>query len=380
MIIRPGVILDANEQMAKAARLISEGKTTVIVQKNGRYSGIISDKTLKRIQYTPESKVGTYAWKAPLLKTEYGTEKKIELFSEGYRELPIAEDDTILGLVRNTDILQELIDNDKIPPLKVEEVMNMPVEKMDIKEGISKAAALMRKEKKHHLVVTENQKPVAIVSSIDILPLLQKVKTKVPMGREKMGLSTILLGTVVGSSPNLLTIQKTASLREAAKMMVKNDVSSLLVTDGDTLGIITAVDIIKTSLPKHQTVIEIIGLDEEEKEYKQDMYNEIQHFAESFEKIIPIEFIRLTVKKHSATGKRHKYTMKLLVTGNTTFEVSSFDWKLFSALKDVLREAEKKIKNEKDKEKGKRSGYGKLRRISIQIQEGDLYPGKPEKE
>lgn len=380
MIIRPGVILDANEQMAKAARLISEGKTTIIVQKKGKYLGIISDRTLKRIQFTPDSKVERYIWKAPLLKNEYNTEKKIELFAEGYRELPIAEGDTILGLIRNIDILQELIDNDKIPPLKVEEVMSVPVEKLDIKENISKAAALMRKEKKHHIVVTENQKPVAIVSSIDILPLLQKVKTKVPMGREKMGLSTILLGTVVGSSPNLLTISKTASLREAAKMMAKNDVSSLLVIDGDTLGIITAVDIIKSSLPKHQTVIEIIGLDEEDNEYKQDMYNEIQDFADTFERIMPIEFVRLTVKKYSTTGKRHKYSMKLLVSGSTTFEVSSFGWKLFRALKDVLREAEKKIKNEKDKKKGKKSGYGKLKRISIQIQEGDLYPGKPEKE
>ena len=380
MIIRPGVILDANEQMAKAARLISEGKTTVIVQKNGRYYGIISDKTLKRIQYMPESKVGTYAWKAPLIKTEYGTEKKIELFSEGYRELPIAEGETILGLVRNTDLLQELIENDKIPPLKVEEVMNVPVEKIDINEGISKVAAIMRKERKHHIVVTENKKPVAIVSSIDILPLLQKVKTKAPMGREKMGLKTIMLKTVVGSSPKLLTISKNSSLREAAKLMIKNEVSSLLVVDEDTLGIITVVDILKISLPKHQTIIEIIGLDEKEKEYKPDIYNEIQDFAESFEKIMPIEFIRLKIKKHSATGKRHKYTMKLLVSGKITFEVSSFDWKLFSALKEVLKEAEKKIKNEKDKEKGKKTGYAKLRRLSIQIQEGDLYPGKPEKE
>lgn len=380
MMIRPARIIDSTETMGKAAKLIEQGDTTLVIQKNGKYIGIISDKTLRTIQYLPDAKVERYAWKAPLVKESDPLEKKILMFVDGYRELPMVDGDSIIGLVRNVDFLEELINNDVIPPLKVEEVMSMPVEKIDIKESVSKAAAIMRKEKKHHLVVTENGKPIGIVSSVDILPLLQKVKTKVPMGREKEKVSSILLQTVVGSSPKLVKINSSLSLREAAKLMKKNDITSLLVEDDKNIGIITAVDIIKTAIPKHETVIEIIGLDEEDSAYKQDIYAEVNDFAKSFEQIMPIEFIRLHVKKHSPTGRRHKYTMKMLVTGERTFEVSSFGWKLFAVLKDTLREAERKIKQEKDKMKGKKSRFGKLRSISIQIQEGDLYPGKPEKE
>ncbi|MEM3408331.1 MAG: CBS domain-containing protein [Candidatus Micrarchaeia archaeon] len=380
MIIRPATILDSTETMAKAAKLIEQGITTIVIQKNGKYIGIISDKTLKTIQYSPDAKVEKYAWKAPLLKEGDPIERKISMFVEGYRELPIVDGDSIIGIVKNIDILEELIAEDKIPPLKVEEVMNMPIEKMDVKENVSKAAALMRKTGKHHLVITDAEKPIAILSSIDIFPLLQKIKTKVPMGREKEKTSSILLQTVVGSSPKLIKTSPSTSLREAAKIMKKNQISSLLVEGDDKIGIITSVDIIKSAIPQHATVIEIIGLDEEDKQYKQDIYNEVNEFANSFEQIMPIEFIRLNIKKHSPEGRRHKYTMKMLVTGKKTFEVSSYGWKLFAVLKDILREADKKIKEEKDKLKGKRSGFGKLRSISIQIQEGDLYPGKPENE
>ncbi|MCX8202440.1 MAG: CBS domain-containing protein [Candidatus Micrarchaeota archaeon] len=380
MIIRPAVILDANELMSKAAKLMEQGVTTIIIQKNGKYIGILSDRTLKTIQYVPDAKVEKYAWKAPLLRQDDSLEKKMSMFVEGYRELPLVDGDSIIGLIKNIDVLEELIGEDKIPPMKVEEIMSVPIEKMDIKESVSKAAAKMRKEGKHHLLITENNKPVAIVSSIDITPLVQKVKTKVPMGREKAKTSSILLQTVVGSSPRLIKISPSSSLREAAKLMKKNDITSLLAEGDGKFGIITAVDIIKAAIPKHETAIEIIGLDEEDKAYKDDIYKEVNEFAKSCEQIMPIEFIRLNIKKHSTTGRRHKYTMKMLVAGRKTFDVSSYDWKLFAALKEVLREADRKIKQEKEKLKGKKSGFGKLRSISIQIQEGDLYPGKPENE
>lgn len=379
MLIRPATILDSKETMAKAAKLMEQGVGTVIITKNGKYLGIISDKTMRTLNYNPDAKVETYAWKAPVIKEEYNLEKKAECFIEGYRELPISDGNSIIGIVRNNDILNELIENDKIPPMKVEEVMNTPVEKIEAKESVAKAAALMRKEKKNHLLITENGKPIAIVSSMDIFPLVQKVKTKVPMGREKKGQSSILIQTVIGSSPKFIKISQSTSLREAAKMLIKNNISSLFV-EGEIEGIITTTDIIKTTIPQHQTVIEVVGLDDDDKEYKTDIISEIQEFASSFEQIMPIEFIRLNVKKYSSTGKRHKYSMKMLVAGKTNFEVGSDGWKLFAVLKDVLREAERKIKEEKDKIKGKRSKYGKLRSIAIQIQEGDLYPGKPEKE
>ena len=377
MIIRPATIMNANEQMSKAANLISEGTLTIIVQKNGNYMGIVSDKTLKTMQYLPDSKIGKYAWKAPVLGQCDSMEKQMEMFIAGYRELPIIEEGSIIGIVRNTDVLSELVENGKIPPMKVDEIMNVPIEKMDVKQSVAKALAVMRKEKKHHLLVTDAGKNVTVISSADMLPFIQRVKAKTPMGREKSRVRTMTLQSIVGSASKMVSIAPSASLREAAKMLIKNPVSALLVEGEGKVGMITVVDLIKTAMPKHEIVIDIVGLDKEEKENKQDIYNEILDFAASFEAIMPIEFMRLNVKKYSSSGKRHKYSMKLLVTGKTTFEVSSDGWKIFAALKDVLRQAERKIKEEKDRLKGKKNKNRKLKSVSIRIQEGDLYPGKP---
>ncbi len=72
--------------------------------------------------------------------------------------------------------------------------------------------------------------------------------------------------------------------------------------------------------------------------------------------------------------------MRMLVSGKRTFEVSSFGWKLFSVLKELLKEAEEMAIGEKEKLKGKKSRYGKMRSLSIRIREGELYPGRLTKE
>ena len=59
------------------------------------------------------------------------------------------------------------------PTLPVSRVMTSPVHTLPPSAETSAAAALMRKHRHHHVVVLEGQKIVGMVSSLDLLELLE---------------------------------------------------------------------------------------------------------------------------------------------------------------------------------------------------------------
>lgn len=379
MIIRPATVMDSDELMGKALKVMNTGMLTIVIQKKGKYRGIISDRALRTMQPQQNMKVESIAWKAPVITEDMTTDKIAELFADGSRELPVVRDGAIVGMIRHVDLLKQLNEEGKIPAMKVDEIMSLPVLVIDINESIAKVAAEMRNSNVHHVVVTENGKQIGMLSTADVQPFLQKVKTKVPMGREKFNMSTISLKSAMLSAPALVKMKPGASISEAARLMIENGISALLVDDNKQIGIIDAVDVIRVSMPSAEPELEIIGLKDEELEYRDAIRSETMEAMKRILNIMPIEFARLTIKVHAKTGGKHKYSMHLLISGKKTIEASNHGWKIFTVLHDLLKEAEKMVVQEKEKLKGKKSRYGKIRSLSIRIREGELYPGRLER-
>ena len=371
--------MDADELMGKALKVMTKGTLTIVVQKKGRYRGIISDRTLMTMQPQQNMKIETIAWKAPVITEDMETDKIAELFADGSRELPVVRDGAIMGVVRHVDLLKQLMDEKKIPAMKVNEIMSLPVLTISIDESVAKVAGQMRNSGFHHVVVMENGKHVGMLSTADIQPFIQKVKTKAPMGHEKSGMSTISLRSAILTSVALIRIKPGASLSEAARLMIDNSISAVLVDDGKQVGIIDTVDIIRASLPSGEPQIEVIGLKGEELEFRDQIRSEAIETLKRMHSIMAIEFARLTVKVHAKTGAKHKYSLHMFVSGKKTFEASASGWKLFTVLHQVLKETEKMAIQEKDKLKGKKSRYGKMRSLSVRIRDGELYPGRLER-
>ncbi len=73
-----------------------------------------------------------------------------------------------VGIVTATDLLDDL--NDLSP---VSRIMTRRVYKVPAYNGISVAARMMRKHRMHHVIVTHEQKVVGIISSFDLLRLVE---------------------------------------------------------------------------------------------------------------------------------------------------------------------------------------------------------------
>jgi len=114
----------------------------------------------------------------------------------------------------------------------VGDIMTKNVLRVDINDSIQKAAKIMRDYKVGSVVVMGDKNVKGIVTATDIV-------YRHIANHEGDRVSDIM-------SKNLVTVSPSATIEEAARLMVKNSIEKLLVFDKDRLvGIITNNDIVK---------------------------------------------------------------------------------------------------------------------------------------
>lgn len=93
-----------------------------------------------------------------------------ELMEEkGIHALPIVSSEgQVVGMVTSSDVL-----GDEPPDMPVCEIMSTKVYTVPRYDGVHIAARVMRNHKLHHVVVTDEKRVVGIVSSFDLLKLVE---------------------------------------------------------------------------------------------------------------------------------------------------------------------------------------------------------------
>lgn len=91
-----------------------------------------------------------------------------KIFSHNnFNVLPVEKDGELVGIISQSDIL-----NVENPFSQVHNHMTRDVLTIPDYANINLAASVMKKNKIHHLVVTENKKIIGIISSFDLLKVL----------------------------------------------------------------------------------------------------------------------------------------------------------------------------------------------------------------
>ena len=119
--------------------------------------------------------------------------------------------------------------------MKIEDVMNEEVILAEENEQVSHARNLMLKHGYSRILVVDQEgKPVGILTEKD---LTRKMRSNGPKWKRRT-IDKISIRRVM--TPNPVTITPFREVREAVELMIKNDISSIPVTDGDeVVGIIT---------------------------------------------------------------------------------------------------------------------------------------------
>lgn len=119
-------------------------------------------------------------------------------------------------------------------PAKINDVMIRDVKSINAKESILEAAQTMNQHEISSLIVTQRGKPVGIITERDILKRVVAEKRKPEFTK-----------TCDVMSKPLITIRPNSSILRAIRLMVKQNIKKLVVTDfGRLVGILSLTDLL----------------------------------------------------------------------------------------------------------------------------------------
>lgn len=126
--------------------------------------------------------------------------------------------------------------------MKVSEVMTVKFGTVDKDQMLSNALDMMRK-KKHitRLIVVDKDKPVGLISFRDVADRLGTYKTE--------GISPTSLRVSSAMTSPIISIRSDTDLIDAAKLMIENKISSIVVIDdGELKGLLTKHNLLTSAL------------------------------------------------------------------------------------------------------------------------------------
>jgi len=154
--------------------------------------------------------------------------------------LLVGTKEDLVGVVTKADLLPLVEDT---TPL--EEVMKQVVHSVSPEDRVIHARRQMIDADIARLPVVNNGVLIGIISDIDVVYAIDKIKKGFPIGKQKHQLDELLVHDVM-SSP-AVSIQSNKTVSDAAEMMIKHHVGCLPVMQNEKIaGIISRTDILKT--------------------------------------------------------------------------------------------------------------------------------------
>jgi CBS domain-containing protein len=156
--------------------------------------------------------------------------------------LTVIENDELVGIVTKANLLP-LVKSTK----PVEDHMHKTIHTVSPDDRVIHARRRMIDEHIARLPVLNNGILIGIISDIDIVYALAKVKKSFPLGKQKHQLDELLVNDAMKSPP--LTINQDKTIAETAQLMLETGVGFFPVMQGEKLvGIISRTDVLKTIL------------------------------------------------------------------------------------------------------------------------------------
>lgn len=116
--------------------------------------------------------------------------------------------------------------------MHLDQIMSKPVYSIPPKAGLDAARAMMLEHRVHHLVVTDGDHVIGLITNHDVQ------RRRLPLYDDKWLVEDVMSEPVITGSPKMTT-------REAAKLMRGTSVGCLPVVEGKQLvGIITTADLL----------------------------------------------------------------------------------------------------------------------------------------
>jgi CBS domain-containing protein len=324
---------------------------------NGRPLGLVSYYSLLSRRNLPLSaKVEHIMVPCPRLEEDMTIVNAAEeLMSTGVRGAPVVRNHKLVGFLSRTDIIRVISKMDELRRRQVGSIMSTAPVSVVESEPVRKAQILMKGLNEKTLpVVAEGNHLIGAIGMTEIMDVLWSPRASKPPNevRGDREPADVRVGSVMNKHP--VFVSPTDTLDKAVSTMLSKNLSTLFVADEMRLvGVVSHTDIMEQIIslrPREGVYVQITGLDAEDPEIYEVMYDLIGRSMKRIDKIEPPKVFSIHVTAYHQDGLKSKFSLGArLTTDKGMYYSKGSDWDLYRSLDTALDSLEKSIKKEHEK-------------------------------
>ena len=339
--------IDSDSTIANALAVMKESKYQDLpVLEGGSYIGVVTySAILRKKSVSLDAKVKNLIRNIQTATVDLEITKIAEMFiSNNCRQIPVMNGKKIVGVIMRNKIIDIVRDIKALKEIKVWEIMTNPVEAVKQHDLMDDALDLMIREDIRTLpVVDTSDRVVGVVGMREIIDNNWKKDNKTIGDLAKSSRSQITVESI--STTSAKTIEWDSEVAEAVEIMVDNGFSTLPVLEGGTLvGVITEYDVlelISACRERDMLFVQISGLEDDEKDYTDAIYKDIENMVTKVSKIYKPESLNIHVSRYNEVGGNPKYsiTARLFING-TGLMMKEVGYDLTKTMSDLIKKLE----------------------------------------
>jgi CBS domain-containing protein len=355
----PRMTVSKGETVSDVISRMKKGRVREIpVLENGKPLGLVSYYSLLSRRNLPLSaKVEHIMVPCPRLEEDMTIISAAEeLMSTGVRGAPVVRNNKLIGFVSRTDIIRVLSDMDELKGMKVDSLMSRTPVSVTKDEPVRNAQILMKGLNEKTLpVIDEELNLIGAIGMTEIMDVIWSPRASKPPNevRGDREPADVRVGSVMNRNP--VNVAQDDTLNKAISIMMSKNLSTVFVSDaGKLVGVISQTDIMEHVIslrPQEGVHVQITGLDAEDPEVYETMYELIGKSMKRIDKIQSPKVFSVHVTAYHQDGLKNKYSLGArLTTDKGMYYSKGSDWHLFRSLDTVLDMMEKNIRKDHEKQ------------------------------
>ncbi|MCW4022295.1 MAG: CBS domain-containing protein [archaeon] len=283
----------------------------VVLNEKGKYVGVIAHRWIARSRYDPATtKVETLMHPAPTVAPEDSLSKVAQLMvTSGISQIPVFSQDKLIGVVTDDAIILGAVVG-KWGDKTVSELMTKKPFFIEEDESVGAVLSLFREHGISHAPVLKDGTITGIVSVENVIESVFQPRQSQRNGDiagEKAPVLSIPAKGIM--TKPVITVQPETMLKDAVKIMQKNDITSLVVINkGRLAGILTKRDVLEPlaelETPEPKITVQFstkgVGIKEMQRGF---IMSEFEVFANKYQKILESGTLFVYMKTHGTNYK-----------------------------------------------------------------------------
>ena len=313
-----------------------------VVAENGILKGLLSYGSIAKAgRIIMNEKVESLQLNVPKLTVTDNLERAAELLlSSDHRILPVTKSRKVQGVIRRWKIIELSSDFGVWKKMKVTEIMQKPVEVVNVDDRLTKTRTKMRELDIRTIpVVNKEGLLVGIVGIQDIITFLRPKRRKHfgDFSGEKIHFDPVI-GDIMIESPKF--VNEDASMTSVIDQMLEENISTVVVVkDRKPVGVVSRFDILEhiVSAGRKQDAVfvNISGLEYEDPDVMDALFGILDNAMNKVNKIFTPQVHTIHIHKYHDAGNEAKYSVHMrLSTSKYLFITKAVDWDVFRAFSE----------------------------------------------